>query len=108
MERFDYMVCEPTQMTLIPFVYEHCETPSLYVPVTYSLPFKILGLETVSFSMFQLHSLMLAFFASFIAPFSGFLASGFKRVLDIKDFADTIPGHGGLTDRFDCHTFMVN
>ena len=29
-----------------------------------------------------------------------------KRSIKIKDFADTIPGHGGVTDRMDCE--MLN
>jgi len=71
-------------------------------------------------------------FASIIAPFGGFFASGFKRAFKIKvcncfsnievsksailikhkqtchvfpilqDFGDSIPGHGGITDRMDC------
>lgn len=41
-----------------------------------------------------------------IAPFGGFFASGFKRAIKIKDFGDTIPGHGGMTDRFDCQLLM--
>jgi len=45
-------------------------------------------------------------FASFIAPFGGFLASGFKRAFKIKDFSSVIPGHGGFTDRFDCQLLM--
>jgi phosphatidate cytidylyltransferase len=32
----------------------------------------------------QVHSLVLATFASLIAPFGGFFASGFKRGLNIK------------------------
>ncbi len=44
----------------------------------------------------------LAVFASLAAPFGGFFASGFKRGFKIKDFGDSIPGHGGVTDRFDC------
>ncbi len=47
-----------------------------------------------------------AAFASIIAPFGGFLASGFKRAYGIKDFGDSIPGHGGVTDRMDCQILM--
>ena len=50
----------------------------------------------------QLHAVVLAMFASIIAPFGGFFASGFKRGFKIKDFGDSIPGHGGMTDRMDC------
>ena len=37
-----------------------------------------------------------------VAVAGGFFASGFKRAFKMKDFGDTIPGHGGITDRFDC------
>jgi phosphatidate cytidylyltransferase len=50
---------------------------------------------------------VIALFASLVAPFGGFFASGFKRALKIKDFADVIPGHGGVTDRMDCQILMV-
>lgn len=53
------------------------------------------------------HGTALACFSSLIAPFGGFFASGFKRAFKIKDFADTIPGHGGLMDRFDCQYVMT-
>ena len=58
-------------------------------------------------SEFVIHSVILSIFASVIAPFGGFFASGLKRGLKIKDFSDTIPGHGGFLDRFDCQTLMV-
>ena len=45
---------------------------------------------------FQFHIAAMAVFASIIAPFGGFFASGFKRAFKIKDFGDMIPGHGGL------------
>jgi len=55
----------------------------------------------------QFHALALAFFASAIAPFGGFFASGFKRGFKIKDFGHSIPGHGGMTDRMDCQVVMA-
>lgn len=55
----------------------------------------------------QLHALSFAVFAALIAPFGGFFASGLKRALKLKDFGDSIPGHGGLTDRMDCQCIMA-
>ena len=48
----------------------------------------------------------MACFASLIAPFGGFFASGVKRAFHIKDFGQSIPGHGGMTDRMDCQFLM--
>lgn len=57
-------------------------------------------------SLLQLHAVVMAMFASIIAPFGGFFASGFKRGFKIKDFGDSIPGHGGMTDRMDCQVIV--
>jgi phosphatidate cytidylyltransferase len=54
----------------------------------------------------QFHTLVFATFASLIAPFGGFFASGLKRTFKLKDFGDSIPGHGGITDRMDCQFIM--
>lgn len=54
----------------------------------------------------QIHTLSLAMFASFVAPFGGFLASAIKRAYGVKDFDSIIPGHGGAMDRFDCQLLM--
>jgi phosphatidate cytidylyltransferase len=54
----------------------------------------------------QVHAVIFGLFASLIAPFGGFFASGVKRAFKIKDFSDSIPGHGGLTDRMDCQFIM--
>ena len=56
----------------------------------------------------QLHAVVMAIFASIIAPFGGFFASGFKRGFKIKDFGDSIPGHGGMTDRMDCQVISAS
>ena len=54
----------------------------------------------------QFHVLVFATFASLIAPFGGFFASGLKRTFKVKDFGESIPGHGGITDRMDCQFIM--
>ncbi|KAJ3267689.1 hypothetical protein HK104_005704 [Borealophlyctis nickersoniae] len=61
---------------------------------------------TLSIYPIQLHAIVMALFASLVAPFGGFFASGFKRAFKIKDFGDSIPGHGGITDRMDCQFLM--
>lgn len=66
-----------------------------------------LGIEMIAHP-FQFHGLAMSIFASTIGPFGGFFASGFKRAFKIKDFGDTIPGHGGLMDRFDCQLIMAS
>lgn len=56
---------------------------------------------------FQFHALALCLFASLVAPFGGYLASGIKRAYGIKDFDSIIPGHGGIMDRMDCQFLMA-
>ena len=55
----------------------------------------------------QLHALGLSLFASFVAPFGGFLASAIKRAYGLKDFGSFFPGHGGMMDRMDCQFLMA-
>ena len=81
----------------------------VFTPTTYVVPFIPPGLpisNTYTFKPLYLHTLVLATFASWIAPFGGFFASGLKRTFKIKDFGDSIPGHGGMTDRMDCQFIM--
>ena len=42
----------------------------------------------------QIHGIYYGLFASFIAPFGGFLASGIKRAYKRKDFDAFLPGMG--------------
>lgn len=62
----------------------------------------------IPFVNMHFHTISLGIFASLLAPLGGLFASGFKRALKIKDFANVIPGHGGITDRMDCQILMVN
>lgn len=78
----------------------------LVSPVWEALTGHGLVVDKLPYTAFQLHALVMAAFASLVAPFGGFFASGFKRAFNIKDFGDSIPGHGGLTDRFDCQFIM--
>jgi len=64
-------------------------------------------MKTLVIQPFVLHTFSLSIFASTVGPFGGFFASGFKRAFKIKDFGDTIPGHGGFMDRFDCQVIMA-
>jgi len=83
-----------------------CDPNPIFVPHRYSLsPWPGNQLE-VFVKPIHFHALVFATFASLIAPFGGFFASGLKRTFKIKDFGDSIPGHGGMTDRMDCQFIM--
>mmetsp|Transcript_26978 Transcript_26978/g.23865 ORF Transcript_26978/g.23865 Transcript_26978/m.23865 type:complete len:164 (-) Transcript_26978:13-504(-) len=103
------MVCPQEEIVLTPFVDVNCEIPLVFRENTYYFSdfpelsmFSFLEGKSISFAPFQAHCIFFALFVSLISPFAGFLASGLKRALKIKDFADKIPGHGGITDRMDC------
>jgi phosphatidate cytidylyltransferase len=87
-----------------------CTPNPVFIPHTYTLPGPPPGWSHLpsQFSVrpIQFHVLVFATFASLIAPFGGFFASGLKRTFKIKDFGDSIPGHGGMTDRMDCQFIM--
>ncbi|PHT44037.1 Phosphatidate cytidylyltransferase 1 [Capsicum baccatum] len=86
-----------------------CDPGPLFKPEYYSIAGSIqwFPLKEISILPVQWHALCLGLFASIIAPFGGFFASGFKRAFKIKDFGYYIPGHGGFTDRMDCQMVMA-
>ena len=105
-----YFICPVNDLGANIFTGLNCDPNPVFLPQTYQLPqFFFLPRGTtlsVTLAPIQFHSLIFATFASLIAPFGGFFASGLKRTFKIKDFGDSIPGHGGMTDRMDCQFIM--
>ncbi|CAA0814194.1 Phosphatidate cytidylyltransferase 1 [Striga hermonthica] len=105
--RFQWLTCPRKDLST---GWLQCDPDPLFKPESYSLPEWLpewFPWREVSVLPVQWHALCLGLFASIIAPFGGFFASGFKRAFKIKDFGDSIPGHGGITDRMDCQMVMA-
>lgn len=119
--QYPYMYCPVYSLSRSIFSQVSCEKAPIYVARKFILPgifsrlssAPVLRLLNITFpsyilaSPFQFHSLLVSVFVSLVAPFAGFLASGLKRALKIKDFSNTIPGHGGVIDRVDCHLMAL-
>jgi phosphatidate cytidylyltransferase len=110
---FNFLTC--AQPDVFSLGHISCEYTYVFLPTAYEVPSMIAnalatiglqGWQTVTIAPIQFHGMVLACFASVIAPFGGFFASGFKRAFKIKDFGNSIPGHGGVTDRMDCQIMM--
>ncbi|KAG6695482.1 hypothetical protein I3843_09G100300 [Carya illinoinensis] len=107
MGRFPWLTCPRKDLSS---GWLHCDPGPLFKPQHFTLPGWVsqwFPWKEVSILPVQWHALCLGLFASIIAPFGGFFASGFKRAFKIKDFGDSIPGHGGITDRMDCQMVMA-
>ncbi|XP_023519064.1 phosphatidate cytidylyltransferase 1-like isoform X4 [Cucurbita pepo subsp. pepo] len=111
MGRFSWLTCPRKDLST---GWLHCDPGPLFSPEYFTLPgwipswvSKVFPWKDVTILRVQWHAICLGLFASIIAPFGGFFASGFKRAFKIKDFGDSIPGHGGITDRMDCQMVMA-
>ena len=108
--RYDYMICPVRDLGDSAWSGLTCKPNPVFVwrELEIGHAGKILSMllgrtvTTIPWAPFQFHALVMATFASLVAPFGGFFASGFKRAFNIKDFGQSIPGHGGMTDRMDC------
>lgn len=113
--QFDYFVCPIEYDEAKEALSLDCERSFVFRLHEYGLPQFLQNFgalfgrdwKTMTMYPFILHSISMSVFASVIGPFGGFFASGFKRAFKIKDFGDTIPGHGGFMDRFDCQLLMA-
>ncbi|KAF5354918.1 hypothetical protein D9756_005325 [Leucocoprinus leucothites] len=113
--RFNYMICPVHDLGVSAWSSIQCkpnpvfvwrEMPlwrplALFLTIVFNRP-----IPSISYTPYHLHLLLMACFSSLVAPFGGFFASGFKRAFNIKDFGHSIPGHGGMTDRMDCHSLI--
>ncbi|KAH9620131.1 hypothetical protein KSS87_001275 [Heliosperma pusillum] len=107
MGRYDWLTCPRTDLST---GWLYCDPGPMFKPEFYDFPIWISSWfpwKGISIMPVQWHALCLGLFSSIIAPFGGFFASGFKRAFKIKDFGDSIPGHGGITDRMDCQMVMA-
>lgn len=102
------MICPAVDLGVNAWSGIQCDPNPAFIWRTFVAPEPIqalispLHVPPITWAPFQIHALVMAVFASLVAPFGGFFASGFKRAFNLKDFGDSIPGHGGLTDRMDC------
>ncbi|CRG95618.1 cytidine diphosphate-diacylglycerol synthase, putative [Plasmodium gallinaceum] len=112
LQRYKFFICPQAYISFMPFSTWNtidCEENSIFQQNVYTLPkhvSSVLFINKIYYTKMIFHGLVLSLFAAFLAPFGGFFASGFKRALKIKDFGQYIPGHGGVTDRFDCQIFV--
>ena len=110
--QFPYFICPVQDLGANMFSGLTCKPNAVFLARPYVLPEVLAWLplmpanNTILLAPIQFHIFVLATFASLIAPFGGFFASGLKRSFHIKDFGDSIPGHGGMTDRMDCQFIM--
>lgn len=107
----DIFICPKTEL----FGFSSCAPHPIFIATEHTPPkllqelLLVFGIywDSIAYATVHVYAIYFGIFASLVAPFGGFLASGFKRALGIKDFGDLIPEHGGIVDRMDCQVIMA-
>ncbi|KAF9071727.1 cytidylyltransferase family-domain-containing protein [Rhodocollybia butyracea] len=112
---YNYMICPVHDLGVNAWSNVQCVPNPVFLWKDWNIPSSLAAvlssalqrpITSISYVPYHFHLLSMSFFASLVAPFGGFFASGFKRAFKIKDFGHSIPGHGGMTDRMDCQFLM--
>ena len=110
LSQYTWFTCPAQHLSFIPSIEPSliCDPNPVFILKEYSILFPYSQTPfNISLYPVQLHGVVYGLFASFIAPFGGFMASAIKRAYGIKDFESFFPGHGGMMDRMDCQLLML-
>ncbi len=66
-----------------------------------------LYLDSLIFELGYFSSLIILTLCSLASIFGDLVASKAKRLMNVKDFSNLLPGHGGILDRIDSHLFCI-
>jgi len=62
-------------------------------------------INSVGVSISIIHFVVIGLLCGVFCQFGDLIASSIKRYVDLKDYSNLIPGHGGILDRFDSILF---
>ena len=84
LSQWQFMTCPQPELTFNVFQPLECEVSEVFMKQQYNLPFAFMGYTEIYLRPSQIHGFVIGCFASLIAPFGGFFASGVKRAFRIK------------------------